>query len=196
VVLRRIRGKSEFDRERRFEESLLGVVANAAEQTTAAVTEGFRGRVMRFLLRVAFWLSVVVLLLPSAPSERGTPATQVGATDAMTAASAAVADMRQFCTRQPDACAVGAQALAQFGRKAETGAKMLYDFLNEHFGAERGVADRNAPAATGSVAGGPPDRPADANVVRGSQHTLTPTDLTPAWRGPPPRREIETKRPA
>ena len=156
---------------------------------------------MRFLLRVAFWLSVVVLLLPSAPSERGAPATQVGASDAMTAAGAAVSDMRQFCTRQPDACAVGAQALAQFGRKAETGAKMLYDFLNQHFGAERngaerGVADRNAPAATGSVAGGPPDRPADANVVRGSQHTLTPTDLTPAWRGPPPRREIETKRPA
>ncbi|HLN10249.1 MAG TPA: DUF5330 domain-containing protein, partial [Xanthobacteraceae bacterium] len=76
---------------------------------------------MRFLLRVAFWLSVVVLLVPGAPSDR-TPTPQVGATEAVSAATAAWSDMRQFCTRQPETCTVGAQAAAQFGRKAEAAA--------------------------------------------------------------------------
>jgi Family of unknown function (DUF5330) len=147
---------------------------------------------MRFLLRVAFWLSVVVLLLPSAPSERAASTPQIGTTEAVSAASAAVSDMRQFCTRQPEACAVGGQALVQFGRKAEAGARMLYEFLNERFGAEHtGTA-----SVTGSVAAHAPERPVAATAARPQQHTLTPADLAPAWRGPMPRREVETKRPA
>jgi hypothetical protein len=152
---------------------------------------------MRFLLRVAFWLSVVILLLPSPPSEQGTSASRIGTTEAVSAASAAVADMRQFCGRQPEACVVGAQALAQFGRKAEAAAKMLYDFLNERFGTERtGTAAINGAATTGPVAASGPERPAAATAARPAQHTLTPPDLAPAWRGPPPRKEVETKRPA
>ncbi len=130
---------------------------------------------MRFLLRAAFWLSVVVLLLPGAPSQRAAQGPQVGAGEAVSAASAAVSDMRQFCSRQPEACAVGSQALVQFGHKAEAGAKMLYEFLNERFGSDR----------TGTV----------ASAARPSQSTLTPADLAPAWRGPPPRREAEARRP-
>jgi hypothetical protein len=153
---------------------------------------------MRFLLRVAFWLSVVIVLLPSAPSGHGAATAQIGTTEAVTAASAAVSDMRQFCNRQPDACAVGAQALAQFGRKAEAGAKMLYDFLNEHFGSEHNgtVAVTGPAATTAAVPAGAPERPATANTMRPVQHTLTPTDAAPTWRGPLPRRDVETKRPA
>jgi hypothetical protein len=135
---------------------------------------------MRFLLKTTFWLSVVVMLLPA---DEKRPAPQVGATEAVSAATAAMSDMRQFCSRQPDACAVGSQAATTFGQKAQAGAKMLYEFLS----------DRTGPNETGSVSGKTADRPA-GHAAQPSQHTLTPADLAPAWRGPEPRKD--SKRPA
>jgi len=134
---------------------------------------------MMFLLRVAFWLSVVVILLPSGGSQAPASGPQVGAGEAMFAASAAVSDMRGFCERQPEACTVGSQAAVVFGHKAQAGAKMLYEFLTEKL----------APTETGSIA-----TPASKKIDSGSrsQNTLIPADLTPAWRGPEPR----GKRPA
>jgi len=130
---------------------------------------------MKFLIKAAFWLSIVVILLPS---EKPAPAPQVGATEAVSAATAAMSDVRRFCVRQPDACAVGSQAATAFGQKAQSGAKMLYEFLN----------DRAGPTDTGSVGARP------ATGAQKSQHTLTPDDLAPAWRGPDPRRD--PRRPA
>jgi len=122
---------------------------------------------MRFLLRVAFWLGVVLVLLPSAGTEP-TPKTQVGTVEAISAARAAVGDLRTFCDRQPDACSIGSQAAVAIGHRAQAGAKMLYEFLNEQFG----------PQSTDAV----------GSTSKGSQHTLTPTDLEPAWRGQQPHR--------
>jgi hypothetical protein len=130
---------------------------------------------MKFLLRTAFWLTVVVLLLPLSPSQRTGSSSQVSTGDAVSAASAAVSDMRQFCARQPDACVVGSQALTSFGQNARAAAKMLYDFLSEHF--------RTADTA-GRTVGKPP------------QHPLSPVDLAAPWRGSPARKEAEPKRPA
>ncbi|MGA7789794.1 MAG: DUF5330 domain-containing protein, partial [Xanthobacteraceae bacterium] len=62
---------------------------------------------MSFLLRMAFWLGLVLILLPTGSSERAVPADPVNATQAISAASATVGDLRHFCTRQPDACTVG-----------------------------------------------------------------------------------------
>ena len=61
---------------------------------------------MRFLLRMAFWLGVVAVLLPRDGTGPASSA-QISATDAMSAATATVGDMRQFCERQPEACNVG-----------------------------------------------------------------------------------------
>ena len=135
---------------------------------------------MRFLLKLAFWLTIVVLLLPSDRAQQGAPAPQIGTGDAVTATGAVVADVRQFCVRQPDACALGSQALVEFGHKAQTGAKMLYDFLGEKVGREpeRGTAEQ--------VAG----------VRKPSQNTLSPADLAVPWRGPPPRRNPDARHPA
>ena len=55
---------------------------------------------MFFLIRTAFWLSIVILLLP-APESMKTPEPGIGAAQAVTAASATVSDMSQFCSRQP-----------------------------------------------------------------------------------------------
>ena len=132
---------------------------------------------MWFLLRAAFWLSIVIVLLPT-PDSVKMPESNVSTAQAVSAASATMSDMRQFCARQPDACAVGSQAATVFGQKAQTGAKMLYEFLNE----------RTGPNETGSVTGKP------TGGAQRSQQTLTPDDLAPAWRGPEPRRD--GKRPA
>jgi len=138
---------------------------------------------MFFLLRMAFWLSIVLILLPSGSAQRETPASQVGASDAISAASATVGDLRQFCTRQPDACTVGSQVATTLGYKAQASAKMLYDFLTEAL----------APHETGSLARGTAQRSVSgkAALEKASQNTLTPTDLAPAWRGPPARKDTK-----
>jgi uncharacterized protein DUF5330 len=133
---------------------------------------------MRFLLKLAFWLTVVVLLLPSNRAQQDAPAAKLGASDAVSATGAVVADVRQFCVRQPDACAVGSHALVEFGHKAQAGAKMLYDFLGEKVGHD--------PARNEQVAG----------ARKPSQNTLTPADLATPWRGPPPRRTSDARHPA
>jgi hypothetical protein len=123
---------------------------------------------MFFLLRAAFWLGLVLLLVPSIGS-KSVSSTSVGASDALSAAGAAVSNMRKFCTRQPDACTVGSQAAAVLKQQAETGAKLLYDLLNERLN------------ATGSTAGN----------KSSSQNTLKPADLAPGWRGPAPRKDAK-----
>jgi uncharacterized protein DUF5330 len=138
---------------------------------------------MRFLLKAAFWLTVVILLLPAGETQRAASTTPVGASEAVSAANAAVSDMRQFCLRQPEACAIGSQAAVSFGQKAQAGAKMLYDFLSERLG----------PSETGSVV---KNAEKSAAAVKPSQHTLTPADVVPAWRGPEPRKEAQIRRPA
>ncbi len=140
---------------------------------------------MRFLLRVAFWLGVVVLLLPSGNSKSGSGTADVNAAQAMSAAGEAVADMRQFCDRRPEACTVGTQVAVAFGHKAQAGAKMLYDFLSEKLG----------PSETGSIdaiiGGG-----SDPAAAKTSQNTLTPADLKPQWRAPAPHKTLPPRRPA
>jgi Family of unknown function (DUF5330) len=132
---------------------------------------------MWFLVRILFWLSVVIALLPITPSREETSASQLGATDVLAAASAAVSDIRQFCVRQPDACVAGSQAIAQFAQKAETGAKFLYQFLSE-----RKVSDQ-LPVTTKS--------PNKSSTGQLSSSTLTPTDLAAPWHGPQPRAEAQ-----
>jgi hypothetical protein len=127
---------------------------------------------MWFLLRVAFWLGLVLVLLPSGGSQPA-PASQVSAGDAFSAAKATVSDMQQFCERQRDVCNVGSQAAMTLGQRAQAGAKMLYEFLHERFRADGTVSERN----TGSI---------PLPVPRPSQNTLRPADMAPTWRGPQP----------
>jgi len=134
---------------------------------------------MFFLIRTAFWLSVVIMLLPTPDSMKSEGG--VGATQAISAASATMADMKQFCVRQPDACDVGAQALTQFGRKAQASAKWLYEFLGEKLASEQ-----TASAARSRDVSKP--APAEADP---SQNTLTAADTSPAWRGP--QRQADAK---
>ena len=133
---------------------------------------------MRFLLRMALWLTVILALLPRSGSQP-TPKVNVSAIDAMSAAAATVTDVRSFCERQPDACTVGSQAAVAIGQRAQAGAKMVYKYLNEQFGSHDAAPAEIA--TTGNAVPVPAARP--------SQQTLSPADLAPIWRGPQPRRE-------
>jgi Family of unknown function (DUF5330) len=131
---------------------------------------------MFFLLRMAFWLGLVLILLPSGSSHQP-PASQVGASDAISAASATVGDLRQFCARQPDACTVGSHVATELGYRAQAGARMLYEFLTKK------LKPNDAGSASGSVS-----RPI-GSTADASQNTLAPADLVAPWRGPAPRKD-------
>ena len=84
---------------------------------------------MFFLIRTAFWLSVVVLLLPADP-QTGDEAPRVNAIEALTAARTAVTDLSAFCDRNPQVCATGSTAFQIFTQKVRYGAHMLYDYFD------------------------------------------------------------------
>jgi hypothetical protein len=151
---------------------------------------------MFFLLRMAFWLSVVCVLLPGG-TKSTSPDAQIDATQAMTLAGAAVSDARGFCERQPDACKVGGKVAVALGHKAEAGARTLYEFISKL---------REKPAATEKADGKGDGKAVPASLAGKSNSgttgslgnnshnlgTLTPTDLAPAWHAPvplPPRRD-------
>jgi hypothetical protein len=138
---------------------------------------------MRFLFRMIFWFTVVLVLLPSIGSQT-TANGPVNAGDAVSAAKATVTDVRSFCERQPDACTVGSQAAAIVGHRAQVGAKMVYEYLTEHFG--EGGAEIPPNAGTGNAL-----RQA---AGRAGRDTLQPADLVPAWRGPRSRKEARLDR--
>ena len=130
---------------------------------------------MFFLLRMAFWLGVVCMLLPSG-TKSTSPDAQIDASEAVMLAGAAVSDVRGFCERQPDACVTGGKVAVALGHKAEAGARTLYEFINKLR-----------------------EKPASSEKTGGSQGTLTPTDMAPVWHVPvplPPRREAREGRPA
>lgn len=120
---------------------------------------------MMFLIRTAFWLAVVVMLIPvdeKVAREATAPAaTPIGAFEAVGAAQATLDDMGGFCARNPDVCEVGGRVATTFALKAKTGVGILSGFLDDQLSASPGTDA------------------ADAG-------TLTPADLEPAWQGPLP----------
>jgi hypothetical protein len=125
---------------------------------------------MFFLLRMAFWLGLVLVLLPREKTPESDKLPQVGASEAVSAATAAVSDMSQFCKRQPAACEVGGQAATVIGQRAQAGARMLYQI----------ITDKRSPDRTGSIRS-----VEDASTMPATpRDTLTPDDLAAEWRAP------------
>ena len=125
---------------------------------------------MFFLLRMAFWLGLVLVLLPREKTPESDKLPQVGASEAVSAATAAVSDMTQFCKRQPAACEVGGQAATVIGQRAQDGARKLY----------RIITDKRPPDHTSSIGG---DINAEASLAgMEPRDTLTPDDVVAEWR--------------
>jgi hypothetical protein len=109
-----------------------------------------------FILRAAFWLTLVVFLIPG-----GADSPRAGAIEALLAARGAIADIAGMCERQPDVCNKGGAALLAFGEKAKLGASLFYQTIDSKI-------------VTGKLkdVGSPP------------HGTLRPEDIDPAWRDP------------
>jgi hypothetical protein len=126
---------------------------------------------MFFLLRMAFWLGLVLVLLPREKTPESDKLPQVGASEAVSAATAAVSDMSQFCKRQPAACEVGGQAATVIGQRAQDGARKLYQI----------ITDKKSSDHTGSIGG---VENADLAAIGAPRDTLTPDDLQAEWQMP------------
>lgn len=142
---------------------------------------------MRFLLRITFWLGLVLVLLPRDKTPESDKLPQIGAADAVQAATAAVSDMTQFCKRQPAACEVGGQAATIIGQRAQDGARKIYQIINDKkdqiTNEKNDKNDKKAPDHTGSIAMA---GEGDAISSEAPRDTLSQDDLALEWRGPGP----------
>jgi hypothetical protein len=144
--------------------SIAGSIATGSEKA---------GRGMFFLLRMAFWLGLVLVLLPRDKTPESEKLPQVGASEAVQAATAAVSDMSQFCKRQPAACEVGGQAATVIGQRAQQGARKLYQI----------ITDKKSPDHTSSIGGNEDVGASLAGMA--PRDTLTVDDLNAEWHVPP-----------
>jgi hypothetical protein len=149
------------------------LIVRDSEINCNTIERGGRGREMFFLLRMAFWVGLVLVLLPRDKTPESNKQPQLGASEAVSAATAAVSDMSQFCKRQPAACEVGGQAATVIGQRAQAGARKLYQI----------ITDKRSPDHTGSIGG---MERADAPLVDAApRDTLTPDDMQVEWQPPP-----------
>jgi hypothetical protein len=116
-----------------------------------------------FLIRTAFFLGLVIMLLPT------DKATQIRLSRAT---GGALDQALTFCDRNAATCEKGAEAWAVFKSKAEFGGRLALDLLNTH--ALGGATPAEAPRAFAPYAGEPPLR---------QPGTLRKEDRLPAWRG-------------
>ncbi len=93
---------------------------------------------MGFLIRMAFWFSLVLLALPLDAGGNG-----VNPIQAFFAAREAVEDLRGICERKPDVCEVGKAAMQTIGARAKESARIAYEMLE----------DETAKPATGDEVG-------------------------------------------
>jgi hypothetical protein len=114
---------------------------------------------MMFLIRAAFWLSLVLLILPGDPAS-GTDAPRVSLFQALGAAQGIARDVSGFCDRNPEVCATGGSAAAVLGEKARYAYRLVRDYMD---GGSRPAAEEQ-PAAR----------------LRG---TLTGEDVAVPWHG-------------
>lgn len=93
---------------------------------------------MFFLLRTAFWFSLVLLMLPFGSESDDGP--QVGPLQALLAARAAFNDFTGICERQPAVCETGKAAMHTVGVRAKATARYAYAWLGDDEAAPQAAA--------------------------------------------------------
>ncbi len=150
------------------------------------------------LLRTAFWLSIVILLLPTGRDNKTqNEADKVSINQAVSAANETASDMAGFCERNPAVCTTGKNAVKLFADKAKYGANMIFEWASggENSGADARDGKLGKQADARSAIKGKVDKSEKGDLVRpshnrrdarpgASQNTLSRDDLAPAWNGP------------
>lgn len=134
---------------------------------------------MMFLFRSAFWLLILVLLVPTGKDQQN----QIYGT-----AQAAMNDVMSFCDRNPQTCATGQDAFAVLVQKAQYGAQMVMALVEGQTDSFGNSLSEPVPMPSGNavmpVPSAVPLEPTtwDAST---SQDTLSPEDReAAAWGGP------------
>lgn len=111
---------------------------------------------MGFLIRMAFWFSLVLLALPLGvgPGEDGEQS--VGPIQALFAAREAVGDIAGLCERKPDVCETGKSAMYTISVRAKETARIAAAMIDDQQSGQAGapetkVADDGSVTTTGSV---------------------------------------------
>jgi hypothetical protein len=89
---------------------------------------------MGFLIRMGFWFSLVLLLLPFHTEGGADGASSVSPIQAFFAARDAIGDMAGICERKPDVCETGKSALQTIGVRARESARIAYELLDDQLG--------------------------------------------------------------
>jgi Family of unknown function (DUF5330) len=127
-----------------------------------------------FLIRSAFVLAVVIMLLPTDEAQQAKVAGTAGL---------AVERAATFCERNAATCAAGAEVWSVFLKKAEFGARLAGNMVQDYLKGGKGeAAGRDSDRAQSLD---PSHRPqvAPARLPEPVRGTLAPGDLAPAWRG-------------
>ncbi len=133
-----------------------------------------------FLLRMMFWMAVVVMLIPTGEGQMvkvsATDAPAITVDGAIGAAAATVSDMAGFCGRNADVCKTGEAAFEMFLAKAENAARLAYRLVAETRGSSGEIdADSAVPTRDAAHDGAAPPISGD---------TLTAGDREPEWLWP------------
>ncbi|PYE28805.1 hypothetical protein C8J32_101665 [Rhizobium sp. PP-CC-3A-592] len=97
---------------------------------------------MWFLIKAAFWFSLVLVLLPIFGTEDAAqPEAAAGARmdigQTVSAASEAIGYISAICLEKPDVCTKGAETFNALGHRAKDGARIAYQLLETQFGDEK-----------------------------------------------------------
>ncbi len=132
---------------------------------------------MKFFVKAAFWIALILFLLPSNGQERY---------ELYATAQRTISDIGGFCTRNPDICEKASSAFQGILQKLKAATHSVEDVLYESgIGAKRSpahdevsVRDDDPPYHRAAL------HPATTSSVGVGADTLTAEDKRPTWRGP------------
>ncbi|TGQ66833.1 MAG: hypothetical protein E5V49_16375 [Mesorhizobium sp.] len=108
---------------------------------------------MFFLIRMAFWFSLVLLALPLSVGSDEPGHESVGPIQALFAARDAVGDIAGICDRKPDVCQTGKSAMNTITARARETAKIAAAMLDD----KSIESDRSAGPDTSTMTGSVPE---------------------------------------
>jgi uncharacterized protein DUF5330 len=124
---------------------------------------------MWFLIKTSFWFTLVLAALPFFVKADVEPTTApqtaeagIGMTESIGAAVSALDDIRRICSRRPEVCEKGGEALHALGLRARDGALIAYRLIDDK------LSDEDIDAAVEEIARSNMSAEAMAGIITGS----------------------------
>ena len=128
-----------------------------------------------FVVKAAFWIVLIILLLPSSGQEKF---------ELYAAAERTISDIGAFCQRNPDVCEKTSSMVDGVVQKLRTTTELIEQALRDSgIGARREETGEQPASAQrhGQLDNGDPTMTSSSGM---STDTLTSEDVRPSWRGP------------